>query len=155
MRDKIVTLETLLPSLHYFRKVGFKIVATSGGFDPLHVGHLRCLQESSQLGDILIVIVNGDGFLVRKKGKPFMKHEERMEIVAGIAGVTYVVGWDDGSQTIVGALEKLQPHLFTKGGDRNEAGVVPEFELCSRIGCRVIFGVGEEKIQSSSNLIHG
>lgn len=137
-----------------------KIIATSGGFDPLHVGHLRCIQESALLADRsngkLVVIVNGDGFLIRKKGKPFMSHAERMEIIAGLRGVNYVLGWDDGSQTVTGALEIIKPDFFTKGGDRSEAGVVPEFELCNAIGCKVIFGVGgKEKVQSSSDLIKG
>jgi D-beta-D-heptose 7-phosphate kinase/D-beta-D-heptose 1-phosphate adenosyltransferase len=136
-----------------------KWVVTSGGFDPLHIGHLRCIQESAriarQLWGQLIVIVNGDGFLRRKKGKPFMNHSERMEIVAGLRGVTYVVGWDDGSQTVTGAIEKLQPYIFTKGGDRNERAVVPEFEICEQLGCQVLFGVGGGKIQSSSELLQG
>jgi len=63
------------------------VVATSGGFDPMHVGHLRCIQGAADLGDILVVIVNSDGFLNRKKGFTFMPHEERMEIIAGLAGV--------------------------------------------------------------------
>lgn len=83
-----------------------------------------------------------------------MPHAERMEIIAGLKGVDYVLGWDDGSQTVTGAIEIIQPHIFTKGGDRSEAAVVPEFELCNHIGCKVMFGVGgKEKIQSSSDLI--
>ena len=68
---------------------------------------------------IFVVIVNGDGFLYRKKGYAFMPHHERMEIVAGIEGVDYVVGWDDGTQTVTGAIEILKPDYFTKrhGGD--------------------------------------
>jgi D-beta-D-heptose 7-phosphate kinase/D-beta-D-heptose 1-phosphate adenosyltransferase len=130
------------------------IVATSGGFDPLHIGHVRCIQESSQLpNSILVVIVNGDGFLVRKKGQPFMCHDERMEIVAALDGVDYVVGWDDGGQTVTGALQLILPNYFTKGGDRDSSKNVPEFDLCEEIGCKVLFNVGGGKIQSSSDLI--
>ena len=150
MIKKIDDLVNYLDS--YIRSMDLTIVATSGGFDPLHIGHLRCLQESAKLG-ILVVIVNGDGFLTRKKGKPFMSLEERMEIIDGIRGVSYVMSWDDGGQTVSGALELIRPHVFTKGGDRSSAGVVPEFEVCERIGCEVVFGVGGGKIQSSSNLI--
>ncbi len=83
-----------------------------------------------------------------------MSHDERMEIIAGIKGVDYVVGWDDGSQTVTGALEILKPDYFMKGGDRSEMSAVPEFDLCEKIGCKVVFGVGgSEKVQSSSNLI--
>lgn len=138
---------------------GIELITTSGGFDPMHVGHLRCLQESASLAQKwspqarLAVIVNGDGFLNRKKGYAFMPEEERLEIIAGVGGVDYVVSWDDGSQTVVGALEVLRPKLFTKGGDRDSAQNVPEFDLCDRIGCKVIFGVGGGKIQSSSDLV--
>lgn len=140
-----------------------ELIVTSGGFDPLHVGHLRCIQESASIKEKrkyhkgkkikLAIIVNGDGFLERKKGKPFMKLEERMEIIAGIEGVDYVVSWDDGGQTVTGAIEILKPIVFTKGGDRDSSQNVPEFDLCNQIGCEVIFGVGGGKIQSSSWLI--
>ncbi len=81
-----------------------------------------------------------------------MPHHERMEIVAGIEGVDYVLGWDDGSQTVTGAIDALRPKFFTKGGDRDSASNVPEFILCEDIGCKVIFGVGGGKIRSSSEL---
>ena len=118
----------------------------------LHIGHVRCIQESAKLGT-LIVIVNGDGFLTRKKGKPFMPHDERMDIIASLRGVDYVVGWDDGGQTVTGAIELIRPDYLTKGGDRDSSANVPEFDKCKEIGCEVVFGVGGEKIQSSSNLI--
>jgi D-beta-D-heptose 7-phosphate kinase/D-beta-D-heptose 1-phosphate adenosyltransferase len=101
----------------------------------------------------LAVIVNGDGFLLRKKGYSFMPFKERAEIIAGIKGVDYVVYWDDLSQTVTGAIEILKPVIFTKGGDRDAAANVPEFDLCKKIGCKVMFGVGGGKIQSSSDLV--
>jgi D-beta-D-heptose 7-phosphate kinase/D-beta-D-heptose 1-phosphate adenosyltransferase len=146
---------------------GKRLVATSGGFDPLHVGHLRCFQASAELvkeNDChgLVVIVNGDGWLRRKKGQPFMPCQERMEIIAGIEGIDWVVEWDDGGPTVTGAIDKLQPVMFTKGGDRKQGGPVtdddyrssnvPEFALCGKIGCKVVFSVGGGKIQSSSHL---
>ena len=136
-----------------------RLVVTSGGFDPLHVGHHRCIIESAEIARKtgvrvrLAVIVNSDGFLLRKKGKAFMPENERMEIIAGIVGVDYVIPWDDGSQTVTGALSILQPLIFTKGGDRDAATNVPEFDLCEKIGTRVMFNVGGGKIQSSSALI--
>lgn len=140
----------------------FKIYCTSGGFDPLHIGHLRCFQHTAEIcrggpsgriePGLFVVIVNGDGFLYRKKGYAFMPHHERMEIIAGVDGVDYVLGWDDGSQTVTGAIDILHPKFFTKGGDRNSADNVPEFKLCEEIGCEVIFNVGGGKIRSSSEL---
>ena len=135
------------------------LIVTSGGFDPMHVGHLRCLIESADLTreiggkTRLAVIVNGDGFLLRKKGYAFMPEAERMEIIAGVRGVDYVVPWDDGGQTVTGALAVLKPFAFTKGGDRDAASNVPEFELCEQMGTQVIFNVGGGKIQSSSTLV--
>jgi len=135
-----------------------KLIVTSGGFDPMHVGHLRCLIDSADIVRRsgpkfkLAVIVNGDGFLMRKKGFAFMPEAERLEIIAGVRGVDYVIPWDDGGQTVTGALEILRPFAFTKGGDRDAAANVPEFELCELIGTRVIFNVGGGKIQSSSQL---
>lgn len=153
-------MEELSELDHAFAPYNKKRVMTSGGLDPIHVGHLRCIQESAMIAKsifgVLIVIVNGDGFLTRKKGKPFMKHEERMEIVAGLKGVDYVLGWDDGSQTVVGAIEIIKPNIFTKGGDRSTATAVPEFDVCNQIGCKVMFGIGgTDKVQSSSDLIKG
>ena len=136
-----------------------RLVVTSGGFDPMHIGHLRCLLDSAEFvrkvggRTKLAVIVNSDGFLLRKKGYAFMPASERMEIIAGVKGVDYVVPWDDGGQTVTGALAVLKPFAFTKGGDRDAAANVPEFELCERIGTQVIFGVGGGKIQSSSILV--
>lgn len=141
---------------------GRYVVATSGGFDPLHVGHLRCIQESANyklLPDYghgfgsLVVIVNSDEFLLRKKGFIFMPLEQRLEMIDGLRGVDYVVSWEDGTQFVTGALEILQPNVFTKGGDRSIAANVPEFDMCQQIGCEVVFGVGgRNKIQSSSEL---
>ena len=141
-----------------FKVNGGKIYLTSGGFDPMHVGHLRCIQETVKLASqeknaIAVIIVNGDGFLLRKKGYAFMPLQERMEIIAGIKGVDDVTTWDDGTSTVIGAIETLAPDYFTKGGDRTDASNVPEFEICQKIGCQILFGIGGKKIQSSSDLV--
>ena len=163
MGDIFFTMSEIFKSVQDLRTradiMSERLVVTSGGFDPMHVGHLRCILESAnlvrQIGlrARLAVIVNDDGFLLRKKGYSFMPIEERMEIIAGIRGVDYVVPWDDGSQTVTEALRILRPAFFTKGGDRDAAANVPEFDLCEQIGCEVIFGVGGGKIQSSSELV--
>ncbi len=129
------------------------LVTTSGGFDPLHVGHLRCIQASAKLGKTLIVIVNGDGFLMRKKQYQFMPVKDRMEIIDGIKGVDYVISWDDGTQFVSGAIQIIQPDIFAKGGDRAEPKDIPEWETCQQVKCNVVFNVGGGKIRSSSELI--
>jgi D-beta-D-heptose 7-phosphate kinase/D-beta-D-heptose 1-phosphate adenosyltransferase len=150
---------------NHLKEKNYQAYVTSGGFDPLHVGHLRCIQESAEIAQrgsrtgknwtpgVLVVIVNGDGFLQRKKEYAFMTCEERMEIIAGLQGVDYVVEWDDGGQTVCGALEILRPDFFLKGGDRDHRGNVPEFDVCKDIDCKVIFNVGGGKVQSSSHLV--
>ena len=133
-----------------------KVVTTSGGFDPLHVGHLRCLQGSSKIKDELgpncmfIVIANADGFLLNKKGFVFMPESERIEILQGIRGVDHVVPWFDGTQTCIGAIEALKPDIFTKGGDRTSRENIPEADMCDKVGCKIVFNVGGGKVQSSS-----
>jgi D-beta-D-heptose 7-phosphate kinase/D-beta-D-heptose 1-phosphate adenosyltransferase len=163
MIDKIYTDINELAT--HLKEKGYQIYLTSGGFDPLHVGHLRCIQESAEIAQrgsrsgiewqpgVLVVIVNGDGFLHRKKDYAFMSCQERMEIISGIQGVDYVVEWDDGTQTVTGALEILKPDFFLKGGDRDNRGNVPEFDICKEIDCKVIFNVGGGKVQSSSHLV--
>ena len=138
-------------------KNSIPVYMTSGGFDPLHVGHLRCILETVEMaeedGGYVAIIVNGDGFLERKKGNPFMNAAERAEIIAGIRGVDAAIIWDDGGQTVVGAIEILKPDYFTKGGDRAAPEDIPEWDICEEVGCKVIFNVGGEKVQSSSWLI--
>lgn len=134
------------------------VVVSSGGVDPLHFGHVRCILESAEKykgpDGVFVFIVNSDEWLMRKKGFVFMPLEERMEIVQAIKGVDYVVSWDDGTPYVTGALEILRPNIFTKGGDRSDPDKVPEFSLCKKIGCEVIFGVGgRDKVQSSSELV--
>ena len=133
------------------------IVLTSMGADPLHVGHSRCILYSSNLGE-LIVVVNSDGFLIRKKGFVFMPLEERMEIISSLKGVKHVIAWDDGTQYVDGALRRIRPDFFTKGGDRSTLASIAETEVqaCKDIGCTLLLGVGgKDKIQSSSALIEG
>ena len=84
-----------------------------------------------------------------------MKIDERLEIIAGIRGVDLAVEWYDGCQTVNGALELFEPDYFTKGGDRTDPSVLPEWDTCNLIGCEVVFGVGGGKVQSSSWLIGG
>lgn len=128
-----------------------KVVATSGGFDPIHPGHISCIIESKKYGDTLIVIVNGDSFLTAKKGRPFQNLETRSLIVSGIAGVDYVVPFEiKNDQTVTKALEALKPDVFTKGGDRVDKETIPEWKTCQKHGIKIVTGVGSDKKWSSS-----
>lgn len=128
-----------------------EIVVTSGGFDPIHPGHISCIISSKKYGDTLVVIVNGDSFLTAKKGRPFQNLETRSLIVSGIAGVDYVVPFEiKDDQTVSKALEVIRPHIFTKGGDRVNKASLPEWETCKKHNIKIVFGVGEDKKWSSS-----
>ena len=130
------------------------IVATSGGYDPLHPGHVSCLLESSSYGDTLVVIVNGDGFLRRKKGKPFMDLKARCQVVSGIRGVDYVIPFEiEDDDTVREALRVIRPHVFTKGGDRTDMSNIPEWSVCKELGIEVVSGVGMDKAWSSSDYL--
>ena len=125
-------------------------VATSGGFDPVHIGHLEYLRLAKFLGDYLVVIVNSDEFLIRKKGFAFMPWKERMEIVANLRYVDSVVACVDQDQSVCETLKVVRPDVFAKGGDRTAINTL-EYDLCKELGIRFVDGLGN-KIQSSSDL---
>lgn len=131
-----------------------KIVATSGGFDPIHPGHISCIMDSREFGDTLVVIVNGDTFLTNKKGKPFQDLATRMLIVSALREVDYVVPFEiENDQTVIKALEALKPNVFTKGGDRIDETSIPEWATCKKYDIEVISGVGLDKRWSSSDFL--
>lgn len=133
------------------------VVAVSGGFDPLHIGHVRMFERAKRLGDTLVVILNNDNWLIRKKGYAFMPEKERKEIIEALRPVDRVVitshapGTDDMS--VCRELRRIKPDIFANGGDR-KLGNIPEVPVCRAIGCRMIFNVGKGgKVQSSSSLV--
>lgn len=131
-----------------------KIVCTSGGFDPIHPGHVSCLHESKKFGDTLVVIVNGDTFLRNKKGKAFMDLKTRCQIVSYVRGVDYVIPFEiENDQTVCRALERVKPHIFTKGGDRIDEKTIPEWNVCEKNQIEIISGVGFSKEWSSSDFL--
>lgn len=136
------------------------VVAVSGGFDPVHVGHLRMFEHAKTMGDRLIVILNNDAWIRAKKGKAFMPEEERAEIIRGFRCVDEVFitlhEEYDADRSVCRALETLRPHIFANGGDRHPDGdPVPEAALCEKLGISMVYNVGGEKVQSSSWLING
>ena len=127
-----------------------KIVATSGYFDPLHVGHLECLELAKRLGDKLIVIVNSDLQAKLKKGKSFMKQEDRMKIISALKCVDEVFLSIDKDKSQCESLRYLKPDIFAKGGDRM-SDEIPESKVCRELGIDIVDGLGK-KIRSSSEL---
>jgi cytidyltransferase-like protein len=133
------------------------VVAVSGGFDPIHVGHVRLMQEAKKLGDRLVVIVNNDNWLRKKKGYVFMPQEERVEVIRALACVDEVVltfhGEHPEDMSVCAELRAIRPNRFANGGDRKEDNV-PEVAVCDEIGCELAFNVGAGgKVQSSSWLV--
>jgi len=128
-------------------------VAVAGGFDPLHIGHIKHIEVASKLGDRLIVMVSTDMDMIRKKGYEFMPFKERMEIIKALKWVDEVVPSIDADGTVAKTLKAIKPDIFAKGGDRTEDNM-PENEIqaCKEIGCKIVYGVGEQ-IQSSSGLV--
>ena len=127
-----------------------KVVVTSGYFDPLHVGHIECLELAKQLGDKLVVIVNSDFQAKLKKGKSFMSQEDRMKIIAALKCVDEVFLSIDKDKTQCESLKYLKPHIFAKGGDRMSSEI-PESRVCKELGIQIVDQLGE-KIRSSSAL---
>jgi D-beta-D-heptose 7-phosphate kinase/D-beta-D-heptose 1-phosphate adenosyltransferase len=132
-----------------------RIVCASGGFDPLHPGHVSYIIESKHYGDTLVVIVNGDSYLTRKKGKPFMELMTRCSIISGIRSVDYVIPFENGADdTVCEALRQIRPQSFTNGGDRADSPASPEQQLCISLGIKIIRSVGIAKMQSSSGFLN-
>ncbi len=131
-----------------------KIVMVSGGFDPLHLGHLLSFQAAKRLGDKLVVVIDGDEYLIKKRGHVFMPIEDRIAIIRELECVDDVITMGDGdlSETIL----HMKPDIFANGGDKNLLEKIPssEIEACEKVGCKIIFNVGGgNKLRSSSELL--
>ncbi len=127
------------------------IVATSGYFNPLHIGHLDLFKRAKQLGDQLVVIVNNDEQVRAKGSAPFISEKERLKIIRAIKFVDKAVLSIDKDRTVKKTLAKIKPDIFAKGGDSAMENI-PEIDLCRKMGTKIIIGLGR-KIQSSSWLI--
>lgn len=127
-------------------------IMLSGGFDPIHIGHIRMILAAAKLGDVILV-ANSDDWLMRKKGYIFMPWEERAEILAAIRGVVDVVSADDRDGTVCEALQRLKPDIFGNGGDRTSKNT-PEMDVCKKLDIKMAWALGGKKIQSSSELVN-
>ena len=123
-RDKVMTLSRLDRELAAARKRGESIVFTNGCFDLLHVGHIRSLEEARALGDRLVVAINQDASVRRIKGpaRPIQPARTRMEVVAALACVDWVVGF--GAPTPIRAIRAVRPDFLAKGGDWTKSEIV-------------------------------
>lgn len=137
-------------------KVDFnKIVLVSGGFDPIHSGHINLLNEARTLGDSLFVALNSDQWLIRKKGKYFMPFEERFAVVSNIKAVDWVMHFNDDDDTACDAIRKVRQAfpktriVFANGGDRTFKNI-PEMRK-EFYNVEFTFGVGGAYKKNSSS----
>ena len=134
------------------------IIILSGGFDPVHKGHIRMFKEASMNG-MVIAGLNSDDWLIRKKGKFFMPFVERKEILESIKYLDIVKSFNDNDDTACNLIEKINNEysekyniFFGNGGDRTNQ-TTPEIKFCNDNNIDLIWGLGGGKIQSSSDLL--
>lgn len=133
-----------------------RVVLCTGGFDPLHSGHIEYFRAARQLGSILVVGVNSDAWLTRKKGQPFLPSKDRVAIIENLRMVDHCILFNDDDDTAIEAIKNAQllyPNsqiIFANGGDRNKENI-PEKSVQ---GIEFVFGVGgSTKLNSSSELL--
>lgn len=135
-----------------------RVVVVTGGFDPLHSGHIAYFKAAKELGDILVVGLNSDAWLERKKGRPFMPFEERKAIVENIKCVGNAFAFNDDDGTAIDAINQVKQMfprnseiVFANGGDRTKDNI-PEMDW-GYDGVEFVFGVGGEDKKNSSSWI--
>ena len=137
-----------------------KIIVLSGGFDPVHIGHIRMFKAAKETQSEVIVGINSDEWLSRKKGQPFMKESERIEKLESCKYIDSVINFDDSDDTACNLISKvidLYKHntvqiFFGNGGDRTSE-TTPEIKYCKDNNIEMLWNLGGGKIQSSSSLI--
>jgi len=137
----------------------------SGGFDPVHIGHVRMFREAKKLGDRLVVYINNDNWLRAKKGYIFMPDYERKEIIEAFGTVDEVIisahKENTEDMSVCMGLIKIRPHIFANGGDRDEkdsndptSSLYKERQIHKKLGIKMVYNVGEGgKVRSSSELV--
>ncbi len=145
----------------------YKVILISGGFDPIHKGHIECIQKANEVADEVWIGLNNDSWLRRKKGKPFMEQSERKFIMENIKGVSHVYVMNPkihNDDTAIDFIDHARMKYirengdlpkgivaFGNGGDRTET-TTPENDVCNTYGIESVWGLGN-KIQSSSWLL--
>lgn len=136
----------------------YDIMILSGGFDPIHKGHIRMFKAAKNMAYKVIVGLNSDSWLVRKKGKGFMNWSERAEILKSIKYVDEVISFpdeDNSAMELLVRVQRLYPECslaFGNGGDRNSTNI-PETGYCDAYNIDLVYNLGGGKVQSSSELI--
>lgn len=128
-----------------------KTIAVSGGFDPLNMDHIRLFRKASEYGD-LIVILNSDDWLIRKKGYYHQSWMDRKDIIGDLHYVKGVVPVDDRDGTVCEALKALKPKYFANGGDRKPDNT-PEATACQELGIEMLWNLGSWNVHHSSVLM--
>ena len=135
-----------------------KYYIVSGGFDPIHEGHIAMIVESAKRSDGVIVLANSDEWLRRKKGKNFYTFQTRHVILQNIKGVVDVLAFDDSDNSACDGIKKARQKypkaelVFANGGDRTKDNI-PEMEACKKYNVGIVFGVGGENKANSSSWI--
>ena len=133
------------------------IILISGGFDPIHSGHIKLIQDANKKGDV-VVLLNSDEWLRNKKGREFLPFNERKIIMESIKGVIKVIEFDDGDKTCIDGIKKAKSFFnnkvikFANGGDRNN-NTTPEKAYCDRNNIETLFGIGGDNKSNSSSWI--
>ena len=136
-----------------------KVSLVTGGFDPIHSGHLRYFERAKDFSDYLIVGLNGDPWLKRKKGQYFQCWTERADIIRHLDMVDAVISWDDADDSALGAIAKCleisEKVIFCNGGDRNKTNIPEAMGYGDDHRVEFRYGIGgEDKLNSSSWILH-
>ena len=133
------------------------IILVSGGFDPVHSGHIKLIKEASEYGEV-IVLLNSDKWLIEKKGKEFLSYNERKVIMGFLKNVIDVISFDDSDKTCIDGIKKTilkypsRSIKFANGGDRNNS-TTPETIFCEKNNVETIWGIGGNNKANSSSWI--
>ena len=133
------------------------IVLISGGFDPVHSGHIALIKQASKFGKV-VVLLNSDKWLKKKKGKEFMPYNEREIIMSSIKNVIDVIAFDDSDKTCIKGIKKAilkysnHKIKFANGGDRKN-DTTPEKKFCDMNNIETLFGIGGDDKSNSSSWI--
>ena len=149
--DSSLSLEQLSILISILKGRGLTVALANGGFDLLHVGHIRYLREAAKTADILVVALNSDASLRKLKGpgRPLLSQKERAMMINAVENVDYVTVFDE--PTVENVLRTLTPHVHCKGGDYTP-DTVPERDVVKSFGGRIAI-VGGDKVRSTSWVI--